>query len=108
MKPFWVYILRCSDGSYYVGHTDDLEKRVGEHQSGAIPGYTTNRRPVSLVFASDTVTRDQAILTEMRVKRWTRAKKEALIQGDWGRLKSLSRGSNNVRPSTSGRTGGSR
>ncbi len=106
MKPFWVYILRCSDGSYYVGHTDDLEKRVAEHQLGAIPGHTTNRRPVTLVFASETVTRDEAISTEMRIKGWTRAKKEALIQGDWARLKSLSRGPDRVRPSTSGRTKG--
>jgi len=47
---FWVYILRCADGSYYTGHTDNLEQRIGQHNAGAIEGYTHSRRPVTLMW----------------------------------------------------------
>lgn len=57
---FWVYILRCADGSYYTGHTDNLEKRVAEHQVGGLPGYTLSRRPVALVFSEAFTTREEA------------------------------------------------
>src|SRR5579885_856522 len=50
---FWVYMLECSDGSYYIGHTDDPEKRFGQHQAGLIPGYTHTRRPVTLVYSQE-------------------------------------------------------
>jgi predicted GIY-YIG superfamily endonuclease len=104
MKPFWVYMLRCRDGSFYVGHTDDLEKRVAEHQAGAIPGHTKSRRPVTLVYATDTVTRDEALQREMQIKGWTRAKKEALIGADWSSIRQLARGPDRLRPSTTGRS----
>jgi len=55
---FWVYILRCADGSYYAGHTDNLEKRVAEHQAGELPGYTFYRRPVTLVYTEVFTTRE--------------------------------------------------
>ncbi len=84
---FWTYILRCSDGSYYTGHTDDLERRVAQHQSGAIPGYTRDRRPVTLAWSQDFPSRIEALEAEMRIKPWSRAKKEALIAKDWQRLK---------------------
>ncbi|WP_109808301.1 GIY-YIG nuclease family protein [Sphingosinithalassobacter portus] len=84
---FWVYILRCSDASYYTGHTDDLERRVAQHQSGEIPGYTHDRRPVSLMWQECFQTREEAIRAELRIKPWSRAKKEALIAGDWTALK---------------------
>ena len=90
MKPFFVYILRCSDGSYYTGHTDDLEKRMVEHEHGAIPGHTSVRRPVQLVWSDEMETRDDAIQREMQIKRWSRAKKDALIRGDWIELVSRS------------------
>lgn len=80
---FYVYILRCADGSYYTGHTDDLERRVAEHQSGALPGYTHDRRPVELMWAQDFPTRIDALERERQVKDWSRAKKEALFAGDW-------------------------
>lgn len=83
---FWMYILRCSDGSYYTGHTDDIDRRISEHQTGAIQGYTHDRRPVELVWSDYFQTRDDAFSAEMRVKRWSRAKKEALIAGQFGRL----------------------
>ena len=86
---FWVYILRCSDGSYYTGHTDNLEKRVGEHQAGEIVGYTSIRRPLTLVFAERFESREDAISRERQVKGWGRQKKEALIRGDWQEISRL-------------------
>jgi len=80
---FWVYILRCSDGSYYTGHTDDLERRIAEHRSGAIPGYTHDRRPVELMFAETFPERIDALEREQQVKDWSRKKKEALFVSDW-------------------------
>jgi tRNA/rRNA methyltransferase len=88
---FWAYMLRCADGSYYVGHTDDLEARVGAHQSGLMGGYTQKRRPVALVWSQDFGDRDQAFRAERQIKGWSRAKKEALIRGDWDALQLLSR-----------------
>lgn len=89
---FWVYLLRCSDGSYYTGHTDNLEKRISQHQDGAIPGcYTFGKRPLTLVWNQDFPSRIEALESEMQIKRWSRAKKEALIAGDWARLKMLAK-----------------
>ncbi|GAO01344.1 GIY-YIG nuclease family protein [Anaeromyxobacter sp. PSR-1] len=89
---FFVYMLRCSDGSYYVGHTDDLDTRVAQHQDGAFGGYTATRRPVVLVWSAEFASRDQAFLRERQVKRWGRAKKEALIRDDWGEIRRLGLG----------------
>ena len=88
---FYVYILRCADGSYYVGHTDDLEKRLAAHQRGEIRGYTHSRRPVQLVFHEQFPSREDVFLRERQLKGWSRRKKEALIRGDWDSLKRLSR-----------------
>ncbi len=87
---FWVYILRCSDDSYYTGHTDALDRRLDQHASGTFPGYTRKRLPVTLMYASEFPTREEALAMERRIKRWTRAKKEALFQTDWQRLRELS------------------
>jgi tRNA/rRNA methyltransferase len=86
---FYAYILRLSDGSYYAGHTDDLDARVAQHQSGAIPGYTHDKRPVTLMWADRFPDRDSAFAAERRIKGWTRAKKEALIRGDFEALQRL-------------------
>lgn len=83
---FWVYILRCSDLSYYTGHTDNLEQRIGQHQLGEVDGYTAKRRPVQLVFSQEFGTREEALAAELQIKPWNRAKKEALIRGDWKAL----------------------
>ncbi len=91
---FFVYMLRCADGSFYVGHTDDLEKRVLDHGSGCFGGYTASRRPLELVFAQGFPTRAEALELERRLKTWSRAKKQALIDRDWQRLKQLARGPN--------------
>lgn len=88
---FHTYMLQCADGSYYVGHSDDLEGRIAAHQSGKAPGYTHNRRPVTLVWSEDFTDRDQAFAVERQIKGWSRAKKEALIRGDFDALQSLAR-----------------
>ena len=91
---FWVYVLRCSDGSYYTGHTDNLEHRIGTHQSGELPGYTLHRRPLSLAYSQECVTREEALSAELQIKGWSRAKKEAMFRGDWAQVSRLSRGKN--------------
>ncbi len=98
---FWVYILQCSDGSYYTGHTDNLEKRINEHKNGAIPGYTHSRRPVELVYQQFFSTRDDAFNAERKIKGWSRMKKAALIKGDWKEISRLSRGGTDAHTSTS-------
>ena len=65
---FWAYMLRCRDGSYYVGHSDQLDYRIGQHQSGEMGGYTSTRRPVELVWSADFPTRYEALEAERRIK----------------------------------------
>ena len=89
--PFWTYILRCSDGSYYVGHTDDIEHRMAQHNCGAISGYTAKRRPVAYLWSERFPTRDEAFAAERKLKGWSRAKKEALIAGNWTLVSFLAR-----------------
>ena len=76
----WAYILECSDGSYYVGSTSDLDHRLAQHQTGYFAGYTSKRLPVKLVWSSDFPTEHDAFLIERQLKGWSRAKKEALIR----------------------------
>ncbi|GAA3260524.1 hypothetical protein GCM10020258_23050 [Sphingomonas yabuuchiae] len=83
---FYCYILLCSDGSFYTGHTDNLEHRIAQHQSGELPGYTLTRRPVELAWSQD-FPRHEALTTERQIKGWSRTKKAALIASDWTRLK---------------------
>jgi tRNA/rRNA methyltransferase len=87
---FWTYILKCSDRSYYVGHTDDLAARIAGHQSGLVKGYTQKRRPVTHVWSQEFAERDEAFRAERQIKGWSRAKKEALIRGDWDAVHLLS------------------
>ena len=88
---FWVYILSCADGSYYTGHTDNLEQRIGEHQAGAYPGYTSSRLPVKLVWSQECAIRAEALAAELQIKGWSRKKKEAMIRGDWKRVSLLAK-----------------
>ncbi|WP_277984215.1 TrmH family RNA methyltransferase [Sphingomonas faeni] len=88
---FYAYMLRCFDGSYYIGHTDALERRIVQHQHGELPGYTHNRRPVTLMWPQDFPSRIEALEAERQLKGWTRAKKEALAAGDWAAVRLLSR-----------------
>jgi len=89
---FWVYILRCADGSYYTGHTDNLEQRIAQHHSGEFGGYTATRKPVTLVFIQECATREEAFRAEQQLKGWSRKKKEAMVRGDWAAVNRLSRG----------------
>jgi predicted GIY-YIG superfamily endonuclease len=84
--PF-VYILRCADGSYYVGKTSSLMARLTEHQAGVGGAYTARRRPVEMVYAVEHATDGGAREREKQLKRWSRAKKEALIAQDLRRLR---------------------
>ncbi len=96
---FWAYMLHCRGGAFYVGHTDNLDYRIGQHQSGLVAGYTANHLPVELVWSWDFPTRHEAKEAERRIKGWSRAKKLALIRGDWDRISTLAKGKNG--PSTS-------
>ncbi|MGN6572210.1 MAG: GIY-YIG nuclease family protein [Pseudolabrys sp.] len=89
----FVYMLRCADGSYYVGSAtgDELDRRIAEHASGAIVGYTWPRRPVELVWSEHFDRITDAIAVERQIKGWSRVKKEALIRGDWTSLEASSR-----------------
>jgi predicted GIY-YIG superfamily endonuclease len=101
---FWAYMLHCRGGYFYTGHTDDLDRRIADHKSGLIPGFTADHQPVELVWSQDFVTRDEAKASERQIKGWSRAKKLALIRGDWERISALAKGKSG--PSTSsGKTG---
>jgi len=90
--PAFVYMLRCSDGSYYVGSTrTDLEQRIEQHNAGYFGGYTAKRRPVALVFAQEFQWITDAIAAERQLKGWS-AKKEALSRGDYDAIKALADG----------------
>jgi predicted GIY-YIG superfamily endonuclease len=90
--PFWVYILRCADGALYTGQTDDLERRIAQHQSGEFAGFTSSRRPVKLVFAQVCASRVEALNFERQIKGWTHKKKVALIRGEWETVSRLAGG----------------
>lgn len=88
---YFVYILKCSDNSYYTGITNNIERRVFEHNnSDHKTSYTFNKRPVVLVFHQVFNDVNQAISFEKKLKGWTRKKKEALIENNWDKLKDLS------------------
>lgn len=88
---WFVYILRCRDRSYYVGHTEDVPARVQCHQDGRGAAWTAARRPVLLVFQEQHPSETAAVARERQIKRWSRQKKEALIAGNPNALKTLSR-----------------
>ena len=89
---FWVYIIKCADDSYYTGHTEDIEKRIGEHRFGTYRGYTSTRLPIELVYNQEFQTREEAIESERQIKGWSRKKKEAMIRGDWAEVSRLAKG----------------
>ncbi len=87
---FHVYILECADHSLYVGHAQDVNQRLATHQQGFGPAYTAIRRPVRLLYSEPHMTLETAIRRENQLKRWSRAKKLALVMGDAERLHHLS------------------
>jgi putative endonuclease len=87
----FLYILRCADGSFYIGTTrTSLEIRIAQHNAGLFGGYTATRRPVTLVFSQWFERITDAIENERKLKKWSRAKKEAFIRGDFAALRQLS------------------
>ena len=96
MKTYYVYILKCSDGTYYTGVTNDIKRRLLEHINGLNPeSYTSRRRPVKLVWYTDTNDINFALAKEKQIKKWSKAKKTALINEDWENLKLLAKKINN-------------
>jgi putative endonuclease len=87
----WMYILECADGSYYVGSTTDLERRIWEHNESLAAKYTARRCPVKLVYAAEFASISEAYEREKQVQGWGRAKREALICGDYDALPDLAR-----------------
>lgn len=69
-NDFFVYMLKCNDGSYYVGHTDNLEKRIGEHSSGHGGLYIASRLPIQLIFVQNFSSRDEAFVMERKIKKF--------------------------------------
>jgi len=91
MKKYFVYMLRCADDSYYIGITNNLQRRMEEHSSGMDSScYTYQKRPLKLVYAGHFSDVLHAIKWEKQIKGWSRKKKEMLINGDWERLPELS------------------
>lgn len=88
--PF-VYILRCRDNSFYVGHTDNLTTRERAHNDGTAAQYTASRRPVKLVYSEAFDSLDSAVRREKQLKRWSSQKKHALVTGDIVGLRQLSK-----------------
>jgi len=92
MQLSYVYILKCSDDTYYTGVSSNLSQRIIEHQSGKhLNSYTYNRRPITLVFFAEFTDINLAIDSEKQIKKWSRAKKEALINGEFELLPYLSK-----------------
>jgi putative endonuclease len=89
-KKGWVYILKCSDGSYYTGSTNNLELRLNQHQNGKGSNYTKKHLPVKLVYYEEFERIDDAFYREKQIQGWSRKKKEALINNKHENLKKLS------------------
>jgi putative endonuclease len=89
--PFYVYILECSDQSYYIGSTSDIEERLETHNSGKGSSWTAKRLPVQLVYQEQYEMKSEALKRERQIKGWSRAKKEALINGNIDLLRKLSK-----------------
>ena len=83
MLNFYIYILKCSDGTYYTGHTDNLEKRIIEHEDNVYECYTSKRLPVELVFVQECASRSEALEAERKIKKWGKRKKDALVTRGW-------------------------
>jgi putative endonuclease len=88
---YFVYILRCADDSYYIGSAQDLDARVKAHNGGRGAAHTFKHRPVHVVYSEALDSEVQAVTRERQLKRWSRAKKEALIAGNLNHLKHLSK-----------------
>jgi putative endonuclease len=92
MQQSYVYILKCADGTFYTGVTSNLTQRLFQHETGYYPDcYTAIRRPVELVFYAEFTDINLAIEKEKQIKKWSRAKKLALINNDFDALPNLAK-----------------
>jgi predicted GIY-YIG superfamily endonuclease len=89
VEKAWVYILECSDGTYYTGYSRNPETRLAQHQAGTASRYTRTRLPVTMIFLQECPTSKEAYRTERRIKQLPRKKKEALIRGEYSLLQHL-------------------
>ena len=89
---FTLYILECADETFYIGHTDDLGKRLALHDQGKGCVYTSTRRPLKLIHTEGFETRYEALTMERKLKGWNRAKKLAYMAGDWNAVGALAKG----------------
>ncbi len=97
MKTYYVYIVKCTDQSYYTGITNNIERRLHGHNHGINSDcYTYKRRPVQLMFVQDFSNPKDAIAAEKQIKSWSRKKKEALFQGDWNKIHELAKCKNST------------
>jgi tRNA/rRNA methyltransferase len=94
-KKMWcVYILKCSDGSYYIGHTNNIQERITRHNAGQAAKWTASRLPARLAYRETYQTERQAVKRELQIKKWSHQKKKSLITGDLKTLKILSKSRN--------------
>ena len=92
MKLSYVYILKCSDSTYYTGVTSNLSNRLIEHQEGKhLKSYTYSRRPIELKFYAEFTDINFAIATEKQIKKWSKSKKQALINNEFDKLPNLAK-----------------
>lgn len=91
-----MYILECNDGSYYTGSTNDLDRRLQEHNEGFGANYTKKRIPVKLIYYEEFQNIDAAFKREKQIQNWSRAKKEALMKGELEKLIELAKSKNNL------------
>lgn len=89
---FTLYVLKCSDGTLYVGHTDNFDERTRQHDCGTADSYTSRRKPLQLLHAEEFESRYEALAMERKLKGWSKAKKLAYVAGDWDEVGRLARG----------------
>jgi putative endonuclease len=94
---FWADMLHCNGGRLYTGHTDDLERRIAEHENDDGGGFTSAYRPVRLIWTQEFPTRLEAMEADRQIKGWSRAKKLALARGDSGEVRRLAKGKAGLR-----------
>jgi len=101
---FWAYLLHCNGGYFYAGHTDDLGRRMAQHEHGQVAGFVRDHLPATLVWSQEVASRIEALEAERRLKGWSKAKKLALIRGDWAGVSHHAKKKNSASTS-SARTG---
>ena len=86
-----VYILKCADDSFYVGHTDNLPQRIERHNTGRASAWTESRLPIKLVYKEICENKKDAVRRERQIKKWSQMKKQVLVDGNLQRLKAVNK-----------------